>query len=207
MNDLHLLLADEDEITRAFLQDNLTADGYHVDTAPDRNQALARLRTTTPDLIVVDVNGQTLGLLDWLRGADSSLCAAATEPPVIVLTSNAEELHRVRLLERGGDDVLLKPFSYPELRARIAAVLRRTAPRQPRPILIAGPVRIDLRDRSVSVDERVVELSAVEYQLLCQLASEPTRVFTRDELMRDVWGYAAAGRTRTLDSHVISSTV
>ena len=85
----------------------------------------------------------------------------------------------MRLLERGGDDVIVKPFSYPELRARIAAVLRRTAPRQPRPFLLAGPVRIDLRDRSVTVDERSVELSAVEYQLLCHLAGEPTRVLTK----------------------------
>jgi hypothetical protein len=72
-----------------------------------------------------------------------------------------------------------KPFSYPELRARIAAVLRRTAARQPRPVLTAGPLRIDLRDRGVSVDERRVELSAVEYRLLSQMAGEPTRVLTK----------------------------
>jgi DNA-binding response OmpR family regulator len=175
----YLLLADEDQITRAFLADNLAADRYRVDTAQDRNQAVQRLRTTAPDLIVADVNGQTLALLDWLRDANSALCATATDTPVIVLTSNREELHRVRLLDRGGDDVLLKPFSYLELRARIAAVLRRTAPRQPRPLLIAGPVRIDLRDRRVSADERPVELSAVEYRLLCHLADEPTRVLTK----------------------------
>jgi DNA-binding response OmpR family regulator len=110
-------------------------------------------------------------------------------------------VHWVRLLERGGDDVIVKPFSYPELRARITAVLRRTSPRQPRPVLIAGPVRIDLRDRRVTVDERAVELSATEYRLLCHLAAEPSRVFTREELMRDVWGFASPGRTRTLDSH------
>jgi DNA-binding response OmpR family regulator len=201
MSNLHLLLAEEDEHTRTFLADNLTADGYDVDIVEDRDQAVARLRTTAPDLIVVDVNGTTLALLDWLRGADSALCAAATDTPVIVLTSRSEEVHWVRLLERGGDDVIVKPFSYPELRARIGAVLRRTAPRQPRPILTAGPVRVDLRDRRVTVDESPVELSAVEYQLLCQLAGEPTRVFTREELMRDVWGYRSAGRTRTLDSH------
>ena len=107
----------------------------------------------------------------------------------------------MRLLERGGDDVLVKPFCYPELPARIAAVLRRTAPRQPRRVLTAGPVRIDLRDRSVSVNERLVDLTANEYRLLCQLAAEPTRVFTREELLRDVWGHAHGGRTRTLDSH------
>jgi DNA-binding response OmpR family regulator len=201
MSHAHLLLADEDQTTRTFLADNLTADGYHVDTAHDRNQAIQRLRMTAPDLIVADVNGNTLGLLDWLRDADSGLCAAATDTPVIVLTSNGADVHLVRLLERGGDDVVVKPFSYPELRARIAAVLRRTVPRQPRPVVTAGPVRIDLRNRSVTIDERVVELSAVEYRLLCHLAGEPTRVFTREELMRDVWGYQTAGRTRTLDSH------
>jgi hypothetical protein len=130
-------------------------------------------------VIVVDVNGTTLALLDWLRGADSALCAAATDTPVIVLTSRSEEVHWVRLLERGGDDVVVKPFSYPELRARIAAVLRRTRPRQPRPVLSAGPVRIDLRERRVTVDERAVELSAVEYRLLCHLAAEPSRVLTK----------------------------
>jgi DNA-binding response OmpR family regulator len=201
MSHPHLLLADEDQTTRTFLADNLTADGYHVDTAQDRNQAVQRLRTTTPDVIVVDVNGQTLALLDWLRGADGALCAAATDTPVIVLTSNGSDVHLVRLLERGGDDVVVKPFSYPELRARIAAVLRRTAPRQPRTVVSAGPVRVDLRNRAVTIDERPVELSAVEYRLLCHLAADPTRVFTREELLRDVWGYQSAGRTRTLDSH------
>jgi DNA-binding response OmpR family regulator len=74
-------------------------------------------------------------------------------------------------------------------------------PRQARPVLSAGPVRIDLGDRRVTVDERAVELSAVEDRLQCHLAGEPTRVFTREELMRDVWGYRSMGRTRTLDSH------
>ena len=77
MSNLHLLLAEEDHHTRTFLADNLTADGYVVDVVEDRDQAVTRLRTTTPDLIVVDVNGMTLALLDWLRGADSALCAAA----------------------------------------------------------------------------------------------------------------------------------
>ena len=75
--------------------------------------------------------------------------------------------------------MIVKPFSYLELRARIAAVLRRTMPRQPRPVLSAEPVRIDLRDRRVTVDERAVELSAVEYRLLCHLAAEPSRVLTK----------------------------
>lgn len=195
-----LLLAEEDATTRAFLEDNLTADGYAVDVAGDRNETLSRLRVIVPDLIVVDVNGNTLGLIDALRSGDDSLLAASADTPVIVLTSQPAALHRVRLLERGGDDVILKPFSYPELRARIAAVLRRTTPRQPQPVLSAGGVRIDLRTRTATVADRAVELSAIEYQLLCTLAAEPTRVFTREELMRSIWGYSSA-RGRTLDSH------
>ena len=111
-------------MTRVFLADNLTADGYRVATAVDRDDALCQLRSTGADLILVDVNGQTLALIDWVRSADPALCAIASDTPVIVLTS-PDEIDRVRLLERGGDDVIAKPFSYPELRARIAAVLRR----------------------------------------------------------------------------------
>jgi DNA-binding response OmpR family regulator len=197
---IRILLADEDEITRVFLADNLTADGYRVTTAVDRNDALHHLQATGTDLILVDVNGHTLSLLDWVRSADPALCAIASDTPVIILTSHPDELHHVRLLERGGDDVIAKPFSYVELRARIAAVLRRTAPRQPTPVLSAGPLRLDPHQRTVTIDDRVVELSVTEYRLLRTLASEPSRVFTRQELMADVWGYTT-GRTRTLDSH------
>ena len=88
-----------------------------------------------------------------------------------------------------------------ELRARLAAVLRRTTPRRPAPVTIAGPVQINHHTREVRVGEHEVRLSGIEYRLLCHLASEPTRVFTRSELMREVWGYRAEARTRTLDSH------
>jgi DNA-binding response OmpR family regulator len=87
---------------------------------------------------------------------------------------------------------LSKPFFYPELRARVGAVLRRTTPRQPGRVIEAGPVRIDVRRREVTVSTRVVELAAMEYELLCRLACESARVFTREELMRDVWGCTRA---------------
>ena len=118
---IRILLAEEDETTRVFLAENLTDDGYRVTTATDRNDTLCQLRSTGADLILVDVNGQTLALIDWVRNADPALCAIASDTPVIVLTSHPEELHRVRLLERGGDDVIAKPFSYPELRALISS--------------------------------------------------------------------------------------
>ena len=95
-----------------------------------------------------------------------------------------------------------KPFAYPELRARIGAVLRRSqTTRRGRRILRAGPVVIDVRSREVRVCDRQVHLSSLEYQLLLTLASDPHRVFTREELLRTVWGFPSASRTRTLDSH------
>ena len=96
-----------------------------------------------------------------------------------MLSRDADRLQRIRVLERGGDDVVRKPFAYPELRARIAAVLRRSELRRAARILRAGPIVIDVRSREVRVVERPVELSAKEYDLLVTLAGEPTRVFTR----------------------------
>ena len=197
-----ILLAEEDDSTRAFLHNNLTADGYQVLVAPDRAKALALLSTAHPDLIVVDVNGQTLELLDAVRSGEGIAGRADPETPLIVLSRDADRLQRIRMLERGGDDVVKKPFAYPELRARIGAVLRRSqTTRRGRRILRAGPVAIDVRSRPVRVGERPVCLSAKEYELLLTLAGEPHRVFTREELLRTVWGFHAPSPTRTLDSH------
>ena len=197
-----ILLAEEHDATRAFLQDNLSADGYRVLVAPDRAKALALLSTAHPDLIVVDINGQTLELIDAIRSGEGIAGRADPDTPMIVLSRDADRLQRIRLLERGGDDVVKKPFAYPELRARIAALLRRSqATRRGRRMLHAGPVVIDVRSREVRVGERPVELSATEYQLLLALAGDPHRVFTREELLRSVWGLDTFGRTRTLDTH------
>ncbi len=196
-----ILVAEENPATRAFLAENLAADGYEVLSAEDRSKTIALLDTRHPDLVVVDVNGDTLELLDAVRSGNGLAGRIDPDTPMILLTGEAETLHRTRMLERGGDDVLAKPFSYPELRARIAAVLRR-AERGRRPRLIrVGPVTIDATARTVTVRDRRVELSAKEYELLLALANEPTRVFTRQELLRDVWGFRCQGRTRTLDSH------
>lgn len=196
-----LLLCDEDPIARRFLADNLAADGYAVVEADSRDQAQTALGELAPDVIVADVNGQTLALLDWLRCPGGSPAAAASDVPVLALSSHHDELHRVRLLERGADDVIKKPFGYPELRARICAVLRRTQPRQPARVTVAGPVRIDHRSRSVTVNGQPVALSAREHALLCHLADEPERVCNRQELLREVWGHHSVVATRTLDTH------
>jgi DNA-binding response OmpR family regulator len=196
----NVLVADEDDATRAFLADNLVADRYSVRVADSREKALAMLSVEQPDLIVVDVNGKTLDLIDAIRNGDGLASRIDPGTPLIVLTSRSEELHRIRALERGGDDVLTKPFSYPELRARIVALLRRSQARRARRVLRAGALSIDLTKRTAQVGEQRLELPAKEYDLLRTLAADPTRVFTRQELFRSVWGQAY-GNSRTLDSH------
>jgi DNA-binding response OmpR family regulator len=121
--------------------------------------------------------------------------------PVIVLgRPESDALDRVRALERGCDDFLVRPFAYEELLARIRAVLRRTTPAG-HEIRHAGPISADLATRSVTVDDVAVSLAGKEYELLLKLMTDPTRVFTKEQLLREVWGFRSLGRTRTLDSH------
>jgi DNA-binding response OmpR family regulator len=195
-----ILLVEEDAVCRGFLADNLTADGYEVIVAADKADAIRSL-SLAPDLVLCDVNGHTLELLDAVRGAEGLAARVDPTTPLIVLTRQADALMRVRLFEHGSDDVVRKPFHYGELLARIRAVLRRVhqAPRRRR--LRISELEIDLVSRSVLVAGRPVALAAKEYALLVHLAGDPTRVFTKDELLRDVWGYRTRGISRTLDSH------
>jgi DNA-binding response OmpR family regulator len=196
-----ILVAEEHSATRTFLIDNLTADGYRTLAADDRAKAMALLDVEHPDLVLVDVNGETLALLDAVRSASGLASRIDPDTPLIVLTRRPDAIQRIRLLERGGDDVVAKPFAYPELRARIAAVLRRTERRSTSRLRRIGPVTIDVPGREVRVEDQPVELSAKEYELLLALSSDPTRVFTREDLLRDVWGFRSPVRTRTVDSH------
>lgn len=121
--------------------------------------------------------------------------------PVIVLgPPESDTVDRVRALERGCDDFLARPFAYEELLARIHAVLRRTSTAE-HELLAAGPIRVDVATRAVTVRGRPVRLAGKEYELLLKLISDPERVFTKEQLLREVWGFRSLGRTRTLDSH------
>jgi DNA-binding response OmpR family regulator len=121
--------------------------------------------------------------------------------PVIVLGEpESDAVDRARALERGCDDFLVRPFAYEELLARIHAVLRRTSPAA-HEARRAGPITADLATRSVTVDDEFVALAGKEYELLLKLMTDPTRVFTKEQLLREVWGFRSLGRTRTLDSH------
>jgi DNA-binding response OmpR family regulator len=120
--------------------------------------------------------------------------------PVIVLASGSDPVERVRALERGADDALGRPFAYDELLARIRALIRRTSTAGD-DVLVAGDLAIDRPTRRVHVRETPVLLSAKEFELVAKLASQPHKVWTKEELLREVWGFRALGRTRTLESH------
>jgi len=196
-----ILIVEESEHTRAFLAEQLAADGYEVLLADSRRRALALLGTHRPQLVLADLNGQTLALLDAVRRGAATVGEFDPQTPMIVLTARADELARVRVFDRGGDDVVAKPFSYPELRGRIRALLRRASEPRPRTLSRVGALSVDHRTREVRVGEQPVALAAKEYELLRALIADPTRVFTHEELLREVWGLNGQARTRTLDSH------
>jgi DNA-binding response OmpR family regulator len=200
-----VLVVEDDAATAAFLADNLRADGYRVFGATGASEAVRAVEVRQPDLLLLDLGlaaGSGLEVLDRVRGADAG-GGSRIDPdvPVIVLTGRSGEVDRVRGFRRGADDFVCKPFSYPELVARVEAVLRRCRGRRARGLLRVGELTVDPVSRAVRVGGREVELSAKEFALLHALAVDPLRVVPKVELLRDVWGYAAVGVSRTVDAH------
>jgi DNA-binding response OmpR family regulator len=199
-----ILVVEDDDATRTFLADNLMADGYDLLTADCARDGLRLLETKFPDLAVVDVglpDGSGLELVRRVREADGLASRIDPHTPVLVLSGLRGELDRVRGFERGADDYVIKPFAYSELRARVAALLRRAQRRPGMGRLRVGTLELDPPSREVTVRGERAELSQKEFALLRTLASEPTRVWTKEELLRNVWGFRSLGATRTLDSH------
>lgn len=198
-----VVVCEDDEVTLELLCDNLAADRFGVLPAPSASDALRLCRYNHPDLLLLDLSlpdASGLDVLREIRRADGVETRFDPRLPVIVLSGRGADVDRVRGLEAGADDYMTKPFLMPELRARIGALLRR------RTILRDGPTRVgelvvDPFRRRVTVDGVPVSLSKKEFTLLRVLASDPTRVFTKEELLREVWGYKGPNKTRTLDSH------
>jgi len=198
-----VVVCEDDEVTLELLVENLEADRYRPLAAPTAADALRFCRYSQPELLLLDLALPDAAGLDVLRRIRASEGPAAefdSGLPVIVLTGSGSEAERVRGLSEGADDYLVKPFSYPELLQRIRNLLARRGRGRSGPLRV-GPLTVDSATREVRVADREVRLANKEFELLRALAAEPSRVFTKDELLRDVWGYRAAGRTRTLDSH------
>jgi DNA-binding response OmpR family regulator len=199
-----LLVVEDDPVLSTFLADNLTADGFELVLADCLRDGLRELEFRRPDLAIVDLglpDGSGLELLARVRQADGVASRLDPALPLIVLSGRATELDRVRGFERGADDFVAKPFSYSELRLRIAAVLRRTREQDGHGRLRVGELELDPVAREVRLRGRRIDLSQKEFALLRALAADPTRVLTKEELLRDVWGFRSLGTTRTLDSH------
>jgi DNA-binding response OmpR family regulator len=199
-----ILLVEDDDATRTFLADNLTADGFELLVADCAKDGIRLLETKFPDLALIDIglpDGSGLDLVRRVRDADGLASRVDPRTPLLLVSGRDGELDRIRGFERGADDYVCKPFSYPELRGRVAALLRRSGQRPRTGRVRVGDLMIDPASREVSLRETRIELSAKEFALLHALAVDPRRVVPKVELLRDVWGYAAVGVSRTVDAH------
>jgi DNA-binding response OmpR family regulator len=193
-----VLVAISDDTARTFLVDNLQADGYDALAASGLGHARSRL-TDNIDALIVDLGPDTTKLVEAIRDGG---VASDVWLPILAGSGSDDLFYPIRLLERGADDVVYKPWQYLEVRARLVALLRRAnAGGRPRQVLRAGALRVDVAGRRVWIGETEIKLTAREFDLLRVLASEPDRVFTRSELLESVWGLGDWARTRTLDSH------
>jgi DNA-binding response OmpR family regulator len=198
-----LVVCEDDAPTLDLLCDHLDADRFRALPAPSAADALRLCHYNDPDLLLLDLRLPDASGLDVLREIRASGGPTGRfDPvlPVIVLSGRSTEVDRVRGFAEGADDYVVKPFHYQEVAARIRAVLRRRDSRREGPRRI-GDLFIDPSRRKVRVADREVPLANKEFALLRALAADPHRVFTKDELLRDVWGFRSMGRTRTLDSH------
>ena len=190
-----VLVAEPEPATREYLGRQLRDDGFDVLGAARRSEALELAESARPDVVLL----AELELCLRLRRGEPGR-TWDRNVPVIVLAPTSDPVERVRALDRGADDVVGRPFAYEELLARIRALIRRSSPAAG-DVLVAGDLVVDRPTRRVRVRDVSVFLSAKEFELVAKLASQPHRVFTKEELLREVCGYRALGRTRTLESH------
>jgi DNA-binding response OmpR family regulator len=190
-----VLVAEPEPETREYLGRQLRDDGFDVLGAARRSEALELAESARPDVVLL----AELDLCLRLRRGEPGR-TWDRNVPVIVLAPSSDPVDRVRALNRGADDVMGRPFAYEELLARIRALIRRSSAAAGDEI-VAGDLVIDRPTRRVRVRDVSLTLSAKEFELVAKLASEPYRVFSKEELLREVWGYRSLGRTRTLESH------
>jgi two-component system phosphate regulon response regulator PhoB len=195
-----ILIVEDEEALTLLLRYNLEAAGYDVDTVARGDEADVRFKERPPDLVVLD------WMLPGLSGIE--LCRRlrarpeTRQLPIIMLTARGEESERVRGLSTGADDYIVKPFSVPELLARVAALLRRSSPERVAHLLAYGELELDREKKRVSRSGRAIDLGPTEFRLLEFLMERPGRVFSREQLLDGVWGRDVYIDERTVDVHV-----
>ncbi len=195
-----LLVVEDEQALALLLRYNLEAEGYSVEHVERGDEAEIRIAETSPDLVILDwmlPGASGLEICRRLRARDETRAL-----PIIMLTARGEETERVRGLSVGADDYVVKPFSVPELMARVRSLLRRARPERIASRLTAGDIDLDRETRRLRRAGREIHLGPTEFRLLEFMLEKPGRVFSRAQLLDFVWGTAAEIDERTVDVHV-----
>lgn len=195
-----ILVVDDEKLIVKGIRFSLEQEGMEVDCAYDGEEALECARKCEYDLVLLDV------MLPKLDGFE--VCQQIREfsdMPIVMLTAKSEDMDKILGLEYGADDYITKPFNILEVKARIKAIMRRTSKRKETsgsPVLIKGNLKIDCESRRVFIGDREINLTAKEFDVLELLATNPNKVYSRENLLNLVWGYDYPGDARTVDVHI-----
>ena len=198
---MRVLVVDDEKALVKGIKFNLEMDGYEVDTAYDGEEAVEKVRAGGVDLVIMDL------MMPKKSGLDACLeIRSFSKLPIIMLTAKSEDNDKIIGFEYGADDYVTKPFNILELKARVRALLRRSttaeAPAAPASVLVSGSYRLDTESRVASRDGQEIELTAREFDLVELLMRNPGKVFSRDALLKLVWGNDYQGDIRTVDVHI-----
>lgn len=197
----NILIVEDEQALRMTLSDRLQNEGFHVECSPDGEDGFRRATHEPFDLVILDIGLPKRNGLDLCR----DIRQAGVITPVLMLTARGQTVDKVLGLKIGADDYVTKPFEMLELLARIEALLRR-APNRPTVGVVHqfGAIRVDLRGTEVTKDGKPINLSAREFQLLRYFVEHAGATISRDELLKEVWGYSTETFTRTVDVHIVS---
>jgi DNA-binding response OmpR family regulator len=198
---MRVLVVDDEKALVKGIKFNLEMDGFEVDTAFDGVEAVEKVRAGGIDLIIMDL------MMPKKNGLDACLeIRSFSKLPIIMLTAKSEDNDKIIGFEYGADDYVTKPFNILELKARVRALLRRSAaaetPAAPASVLVSGPFRLDTESRVAFREGQEIELTAREFDLVELLMRNPGKVFSRDALLKLVWGEDYRGDIRTVDVHI-----
>ena len=200
MSDKHILVVEDESSIREMLRFALQREGFNVAEAGDVQSARVKIADQRPDMMLLDWMLPGVSGIEFARELKSH--ANFRDIPVIMLTARAEEEDKVRGLNLGCDDYVSKPFSFPELIARIQAVLRRAAPGGEEERVAVGALEVDAASHRVTARGEAVKLGPTEYRLLHFFVSHPERVYTREQVLDRVWGQNVYVEERTVDGHI-----